>query len=274
MFADLHIHSWYSDGTLNPEEIVKKAKTQNINLISICDHNLIDAYAELEKLCADNDIKFITGVEINALMDDTDYHILAYGFDMQDKDLTELLKYNRNVFIDMGNKLIEKISADYPSVSLKEYLKYERNRRNGGWESIDYLISKRIIENHSDFHDFRKKYGASPDKDFLSPVEVIKIIHNARGYAILAHLGLYNEDNIKDCENTATQFSNMGIDGFECYYPLHTDEITSFIVNFCRERDLMITAGSDEHGGFNGEEFYIGAVKIKIEQLNLKNLIK
>ena len=275
MFADLHIHSWYSDGTFTPEEIVTKAKSQNITLISVCDHNLTDAYSELPGLCGENNIKFINGVEINAYMENMDYHILAYGFDMKNNALNDLLQYNRGVYADIANKLIANISKDYSDVSLKEFSKYERNRKNGGWESIDYLKSKGLLANGiTDYFDFIKKYGSPPEKSFLSPVEVIKIIKNAGGYAVLAHLGEYTERNITNCEKTAVQFLNMGIDGFECYYPYHTAELTEFLVKFCREHDLIITAGGDEHGDFAaGDKCFIGTVKIKIEQLNLKNLI-
>ena len=276
MFADLHIHSWYSDGTLSPEEIIEKAKSQNVTLISICDHEMIDAYSELDNLCADNNIKFIKGVEVIAVKDDREYHILAYNFDMRNKPLNDLFRYNRSILLDKGSKLIEKISTDYSSASMEEFLKYERNRRNGGWESIDYLKSKGLVKSWTDYADFARKYPVDLEKDFLHAEEVIKIIHNAGGYAVLAHPGdslLRKQNNLESCKKSAAQFLNMGIDGFECYYPLHTDEETEFHVKFCCEHDLIITAGSDEHGGFNGEEYYIGAVKVRIEQLNLKNMI-
>ena len=273
MFADLHIHSWYSDGTLSVDEIIKKAKSQNISVISICDHNLIDAYTELENLCSDinNGIRIIKGVEINAVTDGMEYHILAYGFDAHNEKLNELLKYNCGVYSDIAYKLIKNMSADYASISLEEFLKYERNRRNGGWESVDYLKSKGLVSNFSDYFNFVKEYGEPPGKDFLSPPEVIKIIQNAGGSAVLAHIGEYTRHNLELCKKTAVEFAEMGIDGFECYYPAHNTEITEFLVNFCRRHDMMITAGSDEHGEFGDlseRGFYIGAVKTKIERLN------
>ena len=277
MFVDLHIHSQYSDGTLSPEEIIEKSKAQDISLISICDHNLIDAYNELEVLCTANDIKFINGVEIHAVMDDMEYHILAYDFDMQNKELSKLLKYNRNVLLNYGKKVITKTSENYPNISVEELSKYERNRKNGGWESLDYLKSKNIIEGLPDYLNLLREYKLPFDTDFLSPEEVIGIIHAAGGYAVLAHLGDTLGQNLEVCEDNAVKFLSMGIDGFECYYPSHTEEITEFLAQLCREHDLMITAGSDEHGGFNnfegGSKFYIGAVKIKAEQLDLKRLI-
>lgn len=275
MFADLHIHSWYSDSTLSPEEIVEKAKNQNITLISICDHDSVDAYVNCSSSSHNNSIKIIMGTELTSIMNGIQFDILAYGFDIQNKALKELFQYNRSVYFDMGIKLIEKMSIDYPSLSLEEFLKYERNRKNGGWESRDYLRSKGLGEDNYD--DFVRAYVSPPDKDFVHSAEVIKIIHNAGGYAVLAHPGGYRiGQNIEVREKIAVQFLDMGIDGFECYFPCHTVETIEFFVKFCRDRDLMITAGSDEHGGFsnlNSRGFYIGAVKVKIEQLNLKNLM-
>ena len=277
MFADLHIHSWYSDGTLSPEEIIEKAIAQNITLISISDHETIGAYLANNGLFADEDIKLITGVEIISIMGDTEYHILAYGFNTQDKALNDLLRHNRDILAEKGNKLIEQVSIEYENISMNEFLKYERNRKDGGWESIDYLKIKGIVSDVSDYFKLARKYSIALDKNFLCAARAIEIIHNAGGYAVLAHLGNSAKQDLTACEKVAAQFLDIGIDGFECYYPSHSDEITEFLVKLCREHDLIITAGSDEHGGFNesfgGVNYYIGAVKVKIEQLNLKSLL-
>jgi len=271
MFADMHIHTWYSDGTLSPEEIAEKAKAENVTLISVCDHELTDAYPELEKLCAGNNIKLITGVEIVGIMDGREYHILAYNFDKQNKALNDLMRHNRNIFLDRGSKLIEKMSEqpEYCEIiSMQEFSKYERDRRNGGWGSIDYLKSKGIVKGWFDYRDLARKYPVELEKYFFPAGEVIKIIHNAGGYAVLAHPG---DNDLETCKKAALKFLELGIDGFECYYPAHSEEITEFHVKFCREHDLIITVGNDEHGGFG--EFNIGTLKIKTEQLNLKDMI-
>ena len=50
MLTDLHMHSYYSDGTMSPREIVEDAKKRNVQLIAITDHNVLDSYTELTKL--------------------------------------------------------------------------------------------------------------------------------------------------------------------------------------------------------------------------------
>ena len=265
MYTDLHIHSWYSDGTYSPEEIINKARSQNVTTISICDHNMIDAYTKTKELCGVKDIKIIPGVEITSVFDDKEFHILAYNFDMGNKALNDLLQYNRNIYHEMGNILIGNIAKDYPQLSITEYANYERNRKNGGWDSIDYLRSKGLVTDWESYIEIASKYGSPPDNDFMPPEEVIKIVHDAGGIAVLAHLCHHVMADIADWERNALQFLHMGIDGFECYYPACSTEITKFLVGFCHEHGLLITAGSDDHGGFigaPGEEYYIGAVRV------------
>ena len=277
MFADLHIHSQYSDGMLTIPEIIEKAQAQNITLLSVCDHENADAYLCADDFCTAQGIKIITGAEINARMDGVNYHMLAYGFDIHNATLGQLLKHNRDILLQNGIALIAAMSKDYPALSAEAFACYERNRNNGGWESIDYLRSQGIINNVTDFFHATGKYGENPTPQFPYVAEVIAAIHDAGGYAVVAHLGGTLANDEQKCKHVANQFFQMGIDGFECYYPEHTETITDFLINFCHQHDLMITAGSDDHGGFNNESdviYDMGVQKIKVEQLHLKNLAR
>ena len=52
-------------------------------------------------------------------------------------------------------------------------------------------------------------------------------------------------------EEVVAEFEKLvasNIDGIECYYPIHSEELTECCVNFCEENDLMITIGCDCHG--------------------------
>lgn len=50
-FIDLHIHSCCSDGVLTPFEIVDQAKENHVDMISITDHDCIDAYTPSRIIC-------------------------------------------------------------------------------------------------------------------------------------------------------------------------------------------------------------------------------
>jgi hypothetical protein len=62
----------------------------------------------------------------------------------------------------------------------------------------------------------------------------------------------------------------MGLDGIECYYPTHSDVITDSCLSVCRDRNLLITTGSDCHGDFGYSE--IGELKITMDELKLGGL--
>ena len=65
-FADLHIHSYYSDGTMSPKEILEMAKNNNVALMAITDHDVLEGSRELLKICEGTGIKCIAGVELDA----------------------------------------------------------------------------------------------------------------------------------------------------------------------------------------------------------------
>ena len=47
---DLHIHSNYSDGTWNLEELLKNAELSKTNIISITDHDTVEAHKHLQNI--------------------------------------------------------------------------------------------------------------------------------------------------------------------------------------------------------------------------------
>ena len=272
MYADLHIHSWYSDGTYSPDEVVQQAINQNMSLISVCDHSTFASYPEIEDLCKANNIKAILGMEITSVMDDEEYHILAYGFDRQDTALLDLNMYNSDVYAEMGYGFITKMSADFPLLSLGEFKQYKRDLTYGGWDSIDYLRYKGLVTDFQNYVDFARKYAKPPKNDFKHPSEVINTIHNAGGYAVLAHLCHNIKPDTPDYVKQTKLFTEMGINGFECFYPAFPRDMADYMIKFCRTNNLMITAGSDDHGHFIGsprDQYYIGAVRVGIGDLCL-----
>jgi len=274
MYADLHVHSQYSDGTYTLKEIIVKAQAHNISLLSICDHNNIDAYLEEGNFCEGTGIKLIPGVEIHAAMDGMEYHMLAYCFDIHSKELQELLRYSSDILNSRGTALIQNMARDYHILCTEEFSQYKRNKANGGWDSLDYLKSKGLATTWVDYFSYVRNYGTTCEKDFYHPTDIIKTINNAKGYAVLAHLGDTLEQDIEKCKKTADAFINMGIDGFECYYPSHNKDVTNYLLDISRTHDMIITAGSDDHGGFNtvdgGCVYDMGLLGVEVGQISVK----
>src|SRR3989339_1783851 len=79
--ANLHIHTNHSDGVLSPMEVIEKAKEANLSLISITDHNSIDAYKTIPYGDLGT-LTVITGVEFDCWYKTNFIHILGYGIDI------------------------------------------------------------------------------------------------------------------------------------------------------------------------------------------------
>ena len=275
MFADLHIHSHYSDSTRSPEEIVKKARELGIDLLCVSDHNTTAAYNELIPLCKANQIKLIRGAEISTSFEGKEFHVLAYDFDFANKEIIDLCKQCEAVYAEIDLELIKRMSVDYKEISVKEFNSYNRNKKNGGWKGFDYLKTKNLVNNVPGFFKLVRDYHVQSKRSFPSIEFVINAIHNANGKAVIAHIGENMKNNLLEIEPCLKTLKNMGADGFECYYTTHTEETTNLLVNFCQTNNMLITVGNDDHGGFNNRSnvvYEMGGIKVDFSMLNLKDI--
>jgi predicted metal-dependent phosphoesterase TrpH len=89
--VDLHIHSDFSDGSLSPESLLQEAIQKGYRLISIADHNTVDAYKKTNILESE---KVIPAVEFDCWHNGVLVHILGYGIDIYDENLSKFLAKN------------------------------------------------------------------------------------------------------------------------------------------------------------------------------------
>ncbi|MDP3270089.1 MAG: PHP domain-containing protein, partial [Legionella sp.] len=75
---DLHCHSNYSDGALNPEELIQKAVLHQIRCLSLTDHDTLAGYERLNIAAQNTDITIIPGIELSTRWKKYDIHILGY----------------------------------------------------------------------------------------------------------------------------------------------------------------------------------------------------
>ena len=278
MLTDLHMHSYYSDGTMSPREIVEDAKKRNVQLIAITDHNVLDSYTELKEAAEEFGIKVIRGVEIDARFEDIVVHILAYNFE-DNENLFNLIHKAKNELLETSIELIKRMENDYENISLEDYNSYEYDRRKGGWKGIHYLFDRNITEGLFDGMKFYGKYECGHEKfDFPGVKEVCDITHEAGGYVVLAHPCNYYKDKTKEeIIEKLEILKGLGVDGIECYYPANSDLMTETCLEFCKENNMIITAGSDGHGDFGavskGVEYYIGAINKDSSLLNIEKLL-
>ena len=95
MNADLHCHSSFSDGTLEPEAVAARAKANGVELWALTDHD--ELAGQQRALAAANALGLpcLTGTEISVTFAGVTVHIVGLGFDMNDAKLARGLAATR-----------------------------------------------------------------------------------------------------------------------------------------------------------------------------------
>lgn len=271
-FADLHIHSMYSDGTLTPAEIVSIARARNAELISVCDHNETRGTMETARRAREAGLKYVSGVEIDAIHRGADIHILCYGADLFHPELSARIRRARERLDGMSDALLARMLPDYPQLSREEYESRAHDPARGGWKLLQYLQDRGVTKDLHDGFPFYERYGVTYGAaGFDGAEEIVRAIHAAGGRAVLAHPGVvFPTQSLQEFARNVHDALDTGLDGVECHYPRHSPGVTRRCLEICAARGLMITAGSDCHGAFNHNE--IAQTRTPLEELRLDGL--
>ena len=273
MRIDLHIHSNYSDSSRSPEEIASIARSKNVGLISVCDHATIEAYDRLLKTCKNNNINCVLGVEVGVM---EDFHVLAYNFDKDNKNMKSLI--NEQYQSIECEYIVYNMSLDYPQMSLEDYRNFEYPKDKGGWKYLYYAVARGAAVTYEEANMYIfPKYSTPNHLSSLGECnlqDLCTIVKQAGGVPVLAHPGDLYEKNTNVFMKSLNYAKECGIGGIECYYPSHPKDVINICVDFCKKNDLRITCGCDCHGDYDKSEgFEIGALDISLEMLDLKGII-
>lgn len=280
---DLHVHSNLSDGEYSPKEIIDMAVKNNVKVLSIADHDTIDAYnEELFKYAELNNILLIPAVEISTKINKCGIHVLGYNFNLNDENLKEklyLLKNSRHMYlkevsaklIELGYKVevekLDEIKAVTKAHIATNIISNEENKKK-------LLKEFNHIPNKGEFIETIMNEGcpAYVKKETITPIEAAKLIKSANGKVVLAHPVAYKyEDNLTD-EEILNLIKEMRIQAIEGNY-IYVDRNNSKIDEckkwneFAKKNNLISTIGSDFHNE-DGLRPIIGLVN---ENINLSN---
>ena len=268
-YADLHIHSKYSDGTLEPCKIVEIAQNRNVKYISVTDHDSIAAQYILQKMS--EDIEIITGIEISSEYNNKEIHILGYFIDIYNEKLIKCvnnLKKNRYERIyEIINKL-QKLDID---ISLNDLDERIEDGSYGRAHIANVLLKKGYGSSFRDVFTKYLVYGAPAyvKREKLDYKEALDIIVSSGGIPVLAHPG--DISGFMGVENIIKDLRCYGLKGIEVYHPSHSKMQLNSLYNLSKKYKMLITGGSDCHGAVNIDETAIG--KYGINEILLNKLI-
>ena len=267
-YADLHIHSSYSDGILTPDKIIDVANNKGLKYISITDHDTIASqYVTIEN---SYNIEIIPGLEFSTEYDDEELHILGYFIDINNKELNFAISNLMKSRVERAERIIEKLKSININISLSEILKGS-NHSVGRGNIAKAIVDKGYARNHKEaFCNYLMKgkpaYVKGKKMNFK---DVLDIINGSSGIAFLAHPGrIYRS---LETENIIKTLKCHGMKGIEVYHPSHTKEEINKFYNLSKKYKLLISGGSDFHN-FKKDGNSIGSQGIN--ELLLDKLIK
>jgi predicted metal-dependent phosphoesterase TrpH len=262
MFADLHLHSYFSDGTYSPEEVVAHGARFGLAALALTDHDSVEGCARMAAACEVADIEFIPGAELTAEQGGNELHLLGYFLDTHNaRLLAEIAKFQavrQNRIREMVARLNQlKIPLEADAVFALA------NCRSPGRPHVARaMVNARLVGSLDEaFERFLKKgRPAWVPKKKMSARQGIELIHEAGGLAVLAHPGLNRTDEV------IPGLVEAGLDGIECFHTKHSTGTSERYLAIADRFKLLITGGSDCHGMSKGRPL-IGTVKLAYEHV-------
>ncbi len=265
MFADLHLHTNFSDGTFTPEELVANAVKQKLCAIALTDHDTLEGCERAAAACATAGIEFITGSELTAEQDDHEIHILGYFLDTQNEKLrTETGKFQL-VRQNRIREMVARLNDLNIPLDVEDVFKLANCRAPGRPHVARALVKAGLIATLDEaFERFLKKdRPAWVPKMKTSAPDAIALIHQAGGLAVMAHPGLNRADQV------IPGLVDAGLDGLECFHTKHPKATSEHYLQMAKQHGLLVTGGSDCHGLNKGRPL-VGTVRLpyhRVEKL-------
>jgi hypothetical protein len=268
MFADLHLHTNFSDGTFTPEELVGHGVRVGLAAMALTDHDTVEGCPRMATACQRAEIEFIPGTELTTEHGGNELHLLAYCIDPTDQQLLVRMARCQQVRQERIREMVSKLnSLDIPLRS--ETVFALANCRSPGRPHVARALVREKLCHSLDeaFERFLKKgKPAWVPKFRMSALQAIELIQKAGGVAVMAHPGLNRTDEM------IPELVEAGLDGIECFHSRHSTAMAERYLTIADRHRLLVTGGSDCHGLSKGRPL-IGKVKLPyqhVEQLKAR----
>lgn len=247
-WIDLHIHTVFSDGLLTPAQVVEQAKRTGLKAVGITDHDSLAGLSEAKKAGASHGVEVVPGLELSTFHEDKDIHILGYFIDRNDEHLLDYLQRFREARYDRAIKMVSNLRDQGVNISVQEIEERAEGINIGRPHFAEVLMEKGYVETFQEAFYRYIGYGSKAyvDKYKIKPEKAIRLIAESQGLSFLAHAGHQIADTL------IVQLIKAGLDGIEIIHPNLSDSRTRHLQQIARQHRLLVSGGSDCHGGRNG----------------------
>jgi predicted metal-dependent phosphoesterase TrpH len=261
--VDLHTHTVFSDGLFTPEDLVAQAKRLNLAAVAITDHDAVGGIDRAFGTARELQVEVVPGVEMSCNTSGVDVHVLAYYIEYQDQAVQSFLELVRQKRAERAEKMVRKLIELGVRVTIERVRELAKGAAIGRPHVAQALVEARAVRNIDEaFNRYIGYEGpAYFPKMHLSPKEAIDFIHRHKGIAVVAHPGTYHKDAALYAAIEA------GVDGIEVWHPDHSDRNVDHYAEVAVKNGLIMTGGSDCHGGRKQGKVFLGSITIPYSYL-------
>lgn len=282
-YADLHMHSTYSDGRFTPAQLADLALKAGLSGFSITDHEDVRCIEEAACAAEKLGLHYISGVEIKCYLNNHDFELLGYGFDAANAGVTRLCREVRTMREERIPRIVDALAGAGVTITLEEVQREAGDGVPGRPHVAAALVRKGMAGTIREaFERFLGRDQPGFVRRSSQPVQrVLDVIHGSGGMVVLAHPGIIF--GVLDIYSLIRDMNNRGLDGLEVWYPYKTtghglrddiNDIGAFMQSMksvADELSLIPTGGSDfhEHGGTAGGGEDIALARCPLQSLEL-----
>lgn len=247
--CDLHTHSFFSDGTLSPTDLLNKACECGLSAIALCDHNIVNGLLEFKAAAENMDIEAVLGCEFSTEYNGIELHILGLFIDEKAFPVLEDFCNDMNRRKTLATKkLVEDLNkggyeVDYQSlIAATPNGHINRAHIAKAMEEKGYVTSvkeafKTVLRSGGEFYTSPKR---------LDTLETITLLRRVGAVPVIAHpLFSTSAEVLKEFWPKAKA---AGLVGMETLYPMYDDETTQKAIDIANEFGFLQSGGSDFHG--------------------------
>jgi len=263
-FADLHLHSHFSDGTYGPQDLAAHAQRCGLAAIALTDHDSVEGCPATAQACAAAGVEFIAGTELTAEQDGDELHLLGYFINTENPSFLAQIARFQTVRQNRIREMVARLNRLNVPLSADAVFALANCQAPGRPHVARALVQAGLCANLDEAFDrFLKKHRPAWVPKFkMSADDAIALIHQAEGVAVLAHPGLNRTDQ------GIPSMVEAGLDGIECFHTKHSAATSECYLRVADRLHLLITGGSDCHGMNKGKPL-IGTVRLPYQHVEL-----
>lgn len=249
MRIDLHTHSYASDGTDAPGQVVRDAAAQHLDVVALTDHDTTRGWDEAADAAIEVGIALVRGTEVSCSARGVSVHLLSYLQDPDHEALVAQTEAARRSRHTRARRIVERVARDYPLTWEDVVAQLGPDATVGRPHIADALVARGHVPDRSTaFQHVLSSRGpyyvpyAAPDA-----IAMVRAVREAGGVPVLAHPRAAARGAVVPTV-VIEEMVGAGLFGLEVDHRDHGDAVRRRLRRLAADLGLQVTGSSDYHG--------------------------